>query len=246
MPVQHALLIIADISGYTRFMKLHRMSLAHAQDIVARLLEALIDAAPRLRLSELEGDAAFFYTPYPEAQEGLIANAVAEHVVAMHLAFHARQQQMVAGNLCNCDGCAQTGQLRVKFVAHVGEVATQKVKRSTKLAGIDVILVHRMLKNSVPVPEYLLMSEPVFQHSHERIRQHALGLEQEFEGLGRTQTYFVDLEKISAEMPPKPRVTWLGRLGETMGVAFRGMPYLLGIKKPCRGFRNVNPDRVIQ
>lgn len=40
MAVQRALLIIADISGYTRFMKFPRMSLAHAQDMVARLLEA--------------------------------------------------------------------------------------------------------------------------------------------------------------------------------------------------------------
>lgn len=43
-----ALLVIADIGGYTPFMRLHRMSLAHAQDVVARLLEAMIDAAPGL------------------------------------------------------------------------------------------------------------------------------------------------------------------------------------------------------
>jgi len=33
----------------------------------------------------------------------------------------------------------------------------QKVKRLTELAGVDVIVVHRMLKNAVPVPEYLLI-----------------------------------------------------------------------------------------
>ncbi len=52
MSVQRALLIIADISGYTRFMRFRRMSLAHAQDMVARLLEAVIDAARGLRLIE--------------------------------------------------------------------------------------------------------------------------------------------------------------------------------------------------
>jgi hypothetical protein len=46
MPVGRALLVIADIGGYTPFMRLHRTSLAHAQDVVARLLEAMIDAAP--------------------------------------------------------------------------------------------------------------------------------------------------------------------------------------------------------
>ena len=37
----------------------------------------------------------------------------------------------------------------------------QKVKNMTELAGVDVIVVHRMLKNAVPVPEYLLMTQPV-------------------------------------------------------------------------------------
>src|SRR6266536_944544 len=61
MSVGRALLVIADIGGYTPFMRLHRTSLAHAQDVVARLLEAMIDAAPQLTLLEVEGDAAFLY-----------------------------------------------------------------------------------------------------------------------------------------------------------------------------------------
>ena len=36
----NALLLIADIGGYTRFMNLHRMSLAHAQENTPRLLDA--------------------------------------------------------------------------------------------------------------------------------------------------------------------------------------------------------------
>lgn len=59
--VAAALLVIADIRGYTPFMKAHRTSLAHAQDVVARLLEAVIDAAPGLTPLEIEGDAAFLY-----------------------------------------------------------------------------------------------------------------------------------------------------------------------------------------
>ena len=55
-----AFLLIADIGGYTRFMKVHRINLAHAQYVVAQLLEAVIDGATELELSKLEGDAAFF------------------------------------------------------------------------------------------------------------------------------------------------------------------------------------------
>jgi hypothetical protein len=52
--VTQALLVIADIGGYTRFMKVHRINLAHAQHIVARLLEAVIDGAGRTFYVELE------------------------------------------------------------------------------------------------------------------------------------------------------------------------------------------------
>ncbi|MBI4459764.1 MAG: DUF2652 domain-containing protein [Acidobacteria bacterium] len=63
MSVQPAFLLIADISGYTRFMKEHRLSLAHAQEIVARLLESIIDASKDdLALAKLEGDAVFSHS----------------------------------------------------------------------------------------------------------------------------------------------------------------------------------------
>ncbi len=233
MSIQRALLIIADIGGYTRFMTLRRMSLAHAQGIVAHLLEAVIDASQGLKLIEVEGDAAFFYAPHSEDQEALTAGRAAEKAVAMHRAFHTRQREIVTLNRCGCDGCAAMNNLKIKFVAHVGEVATQKVKRLSKLAGVDVIVVHRMLKNLVPVPEYLLMSEPVFRHAGERLRQRARGLRLELEGLGKDQAYFVNLEDI-AEIAPAPQITWLGRLRVTAGVVLRGIPCVLGVKKPRR------------
>ena len=67
MDAQPTLMLIADIAGYTKFMKFHQSSLAHAQETVARLLEVVIDAAgPSLRLAKLEGDAAFFYMYHPD------------------------------------------------------------------------------------------------------------------------------------------------------------------------------------
>ena len=53
-------LVLADIGGYTRFIRLHALSVVHAQEIVTELLEAVIDRAEHpLRLNKLEGDAAF-------------------------------------------------------------------------------------------------------------------------------------------------------------------------------------------
>ena len=41
---------------------------------------------------------------------------------------------------------------------HHGEVAIRKIRQFEELTGEDVILAHRLLKNSVSKPEYILMS----------------------------------------------------------------------------------------
>jgi class 3 adenylate cyclase len=231
--VERALLLIADITGYTRFMRLHRMSLAHSQDVTARLLHAVVEAVPQLRLVEVEGDAAFFYVPLPSGDEGVSVKAAVQLALAMHHGFHAQQERMIALNMCSCDGCIQAGKLKVKFVAHVGEVATHKVKRRPQLAGVEVIAVHRMLKNAVPIPEYVLMSEPVYEGSEPSIRDCATSIDEELEGLGVARCYFVDIDGLAAELPPARPGTITERTRETMGVMCRSLPYLLGIRG-CR------------
>ena len=226
--VRQALLVIADIRGYTPFMKAHWTSLAHAQDVVARLLEAVIDAAPSLTPLEIEGDAAFFYAWVEGAERP--APRLLEHIVAMHRAFHACQQEITTLNTCRCEGCRQTGRLRVKFVAHVGEVAVQRVKQSTKLAGLGVILVHRMLKAPVPVPEYLLLSDALFHAAGRDV--HGRHIEEELPGLGPTAMHWVDLSEIAADLPPSSPVTRLAQARENFGVIRRSLPYLLGLRRP--------------
>lgn len=47
-------------------------------------------------------------------------------------------------------------------------MAPQRIGRTEKLVGVDVIAVHRMLKNDVPASEYLLMSEPLYESAWSR------------------------------------------------------------------------------
>src|SRR5271167_1695023 len=63
MAIRRAVLLIADIGGYTRYMNWNRLHLTHAQQTVALLLESVIDAGKGLKLAKLEGDAAFFWAP---------------------------------------------------------------------------------------------------------------------------------------------------------------------------------------
>jgi hypothetical protein len=132
-----ALLLLADIGGYTEFMRLHRLNLAHSQEITRRLLEAMLDAVPAMRLVEVEGDALFLSAPYDEKRLTAATGEWIPTALAMYGAFHARQQWMVAHNLCACDACRRIGTLRVKFVPHLGEVTTQKIRDTEKLVGVD-------------------------------------------------------------------------------------------------------------
>ena len=162
METRRALLLIADIGGYTEYMQVHRSILGHAEAATTRLLNRVVDAAGDFDLIEIEGDAVFLSRGADALDGDAMIAAITEAAVAMHRAFHA-ERRLVELNICPCDSCTQTRGLRLKFVAHVGEVATQTIKRRRKLAGIDVIFVHRLLKNPVHVPEYVLLSEDLYR-----------------------------------------------------------------------------------
>lgn len=231
--------MIADIGGYTRFMRVHRVNLAHAQYVIAQLLEAVIDGAePRLQLAKLEGDAAFFYALVPEGKKRDDVELFADMVASIRQSFVDRRTELETDRICNCDSCVQAGQLKLKFVAHVGEVAFQKVKRYTELAGVDVIFVHRLLKNSVPVTEYALMSEPVFQKV-EAFAPFGRAINEELEGLGSVATYYVDLDEVAREMPRTFEASFGRKFLAWLKMTWRSIPYFLGLRKSCEGFRNL-------
>jgi len=235
-----AVLLIADIGGYTKFMSVHRINLAHAQDVVAQLLEAVIDGAGRaFTLAKLEGDAAFFYLTLsgdPAKDERRLAET-ARAIGEVRRAFLRRRAQLDVNRLCSCEGCVQVADLKLKFVAHLGEIAFQKVKRLTELAGVDVILVHRLLKNTVPIPEYLLASDALHQRLPADFKTGSVALEQELEGLGATTTHFTDLTRVVPK-PEPVRPSWFAKLWGWVGLTLRSIPYYLGLKKACDGFRN--------
>jgi uncharacterized protein DUF2652 len=103
-----------------------------------------------------------------------------------------------------CDGCAQAANLRLKFVAHIGEVATQTIKRRRKLVGIDVILVHRLLKNPVQAPEYVLFSEELYRTGQAALPGDIHEVSQDLEGIGPVHAYFVNIEDLAGLLPPLP------------------------------------------
>jgi hypothetical protein len=238
--IQKAVLVIADIGGYTRFMKLTRTNLAHAQQVVADLLVAVIDAAEPLKLSKLEGDAALFWSPAGDSVD------LSRAVMNIRAAFLSKRTQMELDNNCNCESCGQIKNLKIKFVAHEGEVALQKVKRHVELAGVDVILVHRMLKNNVPVHEYVLMTEEVKSRLPEELRTLSALLPHELEGFGEVQTHYVDLTRVPVPPPPEPRPSLLRRLWRTVSLNTAALPELVGLRKPLEGYERTKQEIDVQ
>ncbi len=235
MAIQKALLLIADIGGYTRFMKVHRLNLAHAQLAVASLLEAVLDGSQPFKLAKLEGDAAFLWMPL-EGDESL--QDISQYISRMREGFLKQRAIQLRDRACDCDSCEQLEKLSLKFVAHAGEVAEQKVHRQRELAGLDVILVHRMPKNDVPVSEYVLMTEPVRARLPDSLAAQATALEHDFEGIGNTATHFVTLDALAQVVPPLPQKSWLSRKLTKLWFELRAVPFMLGLRTALKGFRN--------
>jgi class 3 adenylate cyclase len=185
MELKTVALVITDISGYAQFVKYHKTSLLHAEEIISQLLEAVIDKADYpLTLNKLEGDAALLYAELGGAEEAGVRDVVRQ-VQTFFTAFRAKVQDLAhCRTKCRCDACQQILDLKLKAILHKGEVAFKKIRQFDELAGQEVILAHRLLKNTVPSHEYILMTEPIYvlvgelQQSREELREeHYAGLD---------------------------------------------------------------------
>ncbi len=141
----HGHLVIADISGYTQFLT--SSELEHANGIIGELLNAVIAAikAP-LAVSSVEGDAVFMYGVMPEGMSG---QTVLESVELLYCSFAESLETMVLNTTCRCNACANISALGLKIVMHCGEFAKTQIAGRETLSGPDVILAHRLLKNSI-------------------------------------------------------------------------------------------------
>ncbi len=135
---------IADISGYTSFLA--GVELDHAQDIIADFMDTVVKSLrPPFRLPKFEGDAAFVYA-LTEKVDGALLQDVIE---SAYFSFRRRMRDVKQASVCECKACVAMGDLDLKFVVHHGQMVKQKIGGREELAGRDVILVHRLLKNQV-------------------------------------------------------------------------------------------------
>ncbi|MFQ5944842.1 MAG: DUF2652 domain-containing protein [Anaerolineae bacterium] len=138
-------LLISDITGYTTY--LNESELEHARDSLGSLLELLIEhtRAP-LVLIDLEGDAVFSYAPAGSIRQG---QTVLEMIETTYAAFRRALELMILNTTCTCNACRNLPRLDLKFFVHYGTYSVETLGTYTRLLGTDVVLIHRLVKNTV-------------------------------------------------------------------------------------------------
>ena len=197
-------LIMADIAGYTAFFA--GTELEHAQGIIEELTSLIRERlAPPLRFVKLEGDAVFCYADSFAFDDG---ERLLELLEVCYCDFSDRLFDMARSSTCGCDACAAIDTLDLKFVAHYGVFIVQHDAGVEDLAGPDVILVHRLLKNGITEETgcraYAFFTEACLQRLPPSLKlpKHS----ETYESLGETAGGIHDLKPVLQEMREERRV----------------------------------------
>lgn len=154
-------LLITDITGYTSFLNGHELD--HAQHIIEALFKSQLDTIqPPLKISNFQGDAILCYAPESSGS----GTPLLQQVNNIYHAFTAKIEEMQIDPPCSCNACANVGDLDLKIFVHFGEYLVKTLGDREELMGADVILAHRMMKNSVVekigIKSYLLVTDIAF------------------------------------------------------------------------------------
>jgi len=194
MATNTATILIPDISGFTEFMTTTELS--HGSQAINMLIDAIV--APiedEYEVAEIEGDAVLMIKkgPAPSKKE------ICDTCLRIFNSFHAQRRWIQKHSVCPCGACLCIGELTVKFIVHHGPVAEIKVGRFVKQSGTDVIVAHRLLKNSIDNNEYLLITEKLLQQvsdSAEALGMEWAGSSEQYNSIGKVEFQFAGLNAI--------------------------------------------------
>lgn len=235
---QRVFLAIADISGYTKFMTSKKVSLAHAQAIITELIKSIISEIQiPLHIVEIEGDAVFFYGVEEQGAYSWeqVLSLTSKKIIDFFYIFRHKLNDIKRSNMCHCSACDGISDLRLKMITHIGEALFYKIENFSKISGPDVILVHRLLKNSIKANEYLLMSERSFFGINEHHKFAVEKRSEKYKDFGKVNV-FVHYPNLASSSKEKPLdeyngVPFFKRMKQTMKIGMNGMLIMLGLRR---------------
>ena len=161
-------IVLVDISGYTNFVSKHNIDSsknkkldfgqAHAEHIISDLLEKVINELDDvLTINKLQGDAALFYGISKNNEN--LPHEILKRLQISFEVFNQRLDELKFVESCKCGTCADIGNLKLKSFVHYGDFLIKEINQFKEIAGQDVILAHRLMKNSISVSEYMLFTK---------------------------------------------------------------------------------------
>ena len=172
MTIEKGFIVVVDISGYTSFVKAHNASKnsslfkkfldkindGHGELIISDLLETVINELDgTLTINKLEGDAALFYA-LPKNTNEFSIKLIKKLLTSIEV-FNKRIDELLFVQSCPCTPCNNMINLKLKCFVHYGEFLIKKIRNFEEIAGQDVIILHRLMKNSINSNEYILFTE---------------------------------------------------------------------------------------
>lgn len=202
------LLIIADISGYTRYMTANAKTLGHSQTIITELVKAIIRQIELpLEVAKLEGDAVFLFCRKQDTAKtwAQTQKIIGDKLITFFWMFREKVNELRQSTTCTCHACTHIEKLRLKVVVHSGEALFHRVFNFVELAGVDVIIVHRLLKNSVAADQYLLLTEAARHELEFSESIKLIGGRETYDDIGTIDTLlFLPDTGLTAVEPPAP------------------------------------------
>jgi arsenite methyltransferase len=197
---KNVIFLIADISGYTRFIVSNEKEMAHSQIIIRDLINTILEEIKSpMQLIRLEGDALFLYIDKddPLVRWELVKATLLERLIDFFRVFSNKISELTLHKICNCNACNNVEKLKLKIVAHSGKTMFFHINDILELSGTAPIVIHRLLKNSVTADEYVLMTETALEDLMVPLEDVEAGQES-YDELGTIKTY------IYYPPPPEP------------------------------------------
>ncbi len=198
MEAEPTLICIPDISGFTQFMSSTDIELS--SKVIPSLLNKVIYANKlELRVSEIEGDAILFYRtgPLPTFTELVYQCRLFYTEFYKQLKKLKKKYNKVPG------GEKIPDILGLKIVLHYGkQISAVPIGKNIKLMGEDVIIAHRLLKNKIPIEEYILLSEDLLSEYKDTTIERNFGWgdlhdrETEYKHIGEVNYSYIDLKPL--------------------------------------------------
>ncbi|GAA4106851.1 hypothetical protein GCM10022393_01560 [Aquimarina addita] len=198
MSSQPTLLCIPDISGFTQFMSDTDIELS--SKVIPSLLNKVIYANKLdLKVSEIEGDAILFYRTgsLPTFTE------LVQQCRSFYTEFYKQLKKLQEQYKHDKEVDNIPDILGLKIVLHYGHsISAVPIGKNIKLMGEDVIVAHRLLKNKIPIDEYILISESLLSEYKDETIERNFGwgqlheMEAKYKHIGDISYSYIDLNPL--------------------------------------------------